>query len=182
MGARDRLRRFFERNVGRTVHADKLAKVAGIHEWARRVRELRNDEGMQILSDKDREDLRPGEYILVDLKRLPRIGRKVDARLRIRILERNGFTCQICGAAANDPDPVDPRREVRLHIDHIDPDGPSVESNLRTLCSACNEGRSNLQLPRSSINLLAAVRKASEEDQRRALEWLQRKFGGRQGR
>jgi hypothetical protein len=177
MGARDRLRRYFEEHLGKVVRKGELAKVAGIHEWARRVRELRDDEGMQIKSHNDRADLKPGEYVLEDLKRVPRVGRGIDGRLRTRILERNGFTCQICGAAANDPDPLDARRKVRLQVDHIDPNGPADETNLRTLCSACNEGRSNLTLPRSSINLLAAVRKASQEDQRRALEWLQRKFG-----
>lgn len=176
MSARDRLREFFQRNVGRVVTADELASAARIHEWARRVRELRDDEGMQILSHNDRADLRPGEYVLVSVERVPRIGRRIDNRLRMRILERNGYTCQVCGAGANDPDPADPRRRVRLQIDHIDPGGPADESNLRTLCSACNEGRSNLQLPRSSINLLAAVRKAGQDEQRRVLVWLRRKF------
>ncbi len=179
MSARDRLRRYFEERVGQTVRAAELAKVAGISEWARRVRELRDDEGMQIQSHNDRADLKPGEYVLAGLKRTPRIARAIDGRLRTRILERNGFTCQICGAAANDADPLDPRRKVRLQVDHIDPNGPADEANLRTLCSACNEGRSNLTLPRSSINLLAAVRKASQEDQRLALGWLKRKFGGK---
>lgn len=176
MGARDRLRTFFEENVGRKVMKEELAQVASISEWARRLRELRDDEGMQIHSHNDDSSLKPGEYILVDLKRIPRVGHRIDARLRTRILERNGFTCQVCGAGAGDADPTDSRRKIRLHIDHIDPNGRSVEANLRTICSACNEGRSNLFRGRSAINLLAAVRKASQEDQRLALEWLKRKF------
>jgi len=43
--ARDRLRRYFEQHVGEIVDKDELAQVAGIHEWARRVRELRDDDG-----------------------------------------------------------------------------------------------------------------------------------------
>ena len=63
-GARGRLRRFFESRVGQIVDKAELAKVAGIHEWARRVRELREKEGLQILSHNDRADLKPGPIIM----------------------------------------------------------------------------------------------------------------------
>jgi len=52
-----------------------------------------------------------------------------------------------------------------MHIDHIDPNGPAEDENLRVLCSICNEGRSNLSIPRSTINLLTAVRRASRQEQ-----------------
>ncbi len=175
--ARDRLRRFFEQNVGRIVDKEQLAEIAGIHEWARRVRELRDDEGMQILSHNDRPDLRPGEYVLASLQRTARASHRIAAQLRARILERDGFTCQICGRGPGDVDPIDPTRRVRLHIDHVDPTGPSTENNLRTLCSACNEGRSNLSLPPSSLNLLGVVRRAGRADQVRVYEWLRTKYG-----
>jgi len=175
--ARDKLRTYFEENVGNVLAKDELKEVAGISEWARRIRELRDDEGLQIHSHNDDAGLKPGEYKLVSLKRIPRISHKIDSRLRQRILERNGYTCQVCGAAANDPDPSNTGRKVRLHVDHIDPNGPSEESNLRVLCSTCNEGRANLQLPRSTINLLAAVRKAPQDDQKAVLNWLKHKFG-----
>jgi len=177
-GARIRLRKFFEANVGKVVTKEQLSKVAKIYEWARRIRELRDDEGMQIQSHHDNPGLKPGEYRLLSLKRTPRVSHKIDAKLRVRILERNGFTCQQCGATGADPDPLDPRRHLRLHIDHIDPNGPSEETNLRVLCSACNEGRSNLSVPRSTINLLAAIRRSSRDDQLKAYEWLQTKFSG----
>lgn len=53
--------------------------------------------------------------------------------LRIQIMERDRYTCQICGKYMPD--------EVGLHIDHIIPiakGGKSVPSNLRVLCSKCN--------------------------------------------
>lgn len=177
-GARIRLRKFFEAHVGKVVTKEELSKVAKIYEWARRIRELRDDEGMQIQSHHDNPDLKPGEYRLLSLKRTPRVSHKIDAKLRVRILERNGFTCQQCGATGSDPDPVDARRRLRLHIDHIDPNGPSEETNLRVLCSACNEGRSNLSVPRSTVNLLAAIRRSSRDDQLKAYEWLRAKFSG----
>jgi 5-methylcytosine-specific restriction endonuclease McrA len=100
----------------------------------------------------------------------------IDAKLRVRILQRNGYTCQYCGRSTGDKDPLDLRKKIRLDIDHIDPDGPASEMNLRVLCSACNQGRSNIHLPRSTISLLAAIRKANREDQLKALDWLKNKF------
>jgi biotin operon repressor len=45
--ARQRLRDYFVENVGQDLPGEELAEVAGISEWARRVRELRT-EGLQI--------------------------------------------------------------------------------------------------------------------------------------
>lgn len=61
MSARDKIRDYFLKNVGKVLEGEKLRKVAGdISEWARRVRELRDEEGYQILSHNDRSDLKPG--------------------------------------------------------------------------------------------------------------------------
>ena len=48
--ARDKIRVFFKRNVGKIVTTKRLARVAGISEYARRIRELRDEEGYQIMS------------------------------------------------------------------------------------------------------------------------------------
>ena len=45
-GARAKLRDIFYENVGHVLNSDFLREVAGISEWARRVRELRNEEGI----------------------------------------------------------------------------------------------------------------------------------------
>ena len=68
---------------------------------------------------------------------------KFSKALRIHILNRDKYTCQLCGAKAP---------EVRLHIDHKTPKskgGLSTESNLWVLCEDCNLGKSDkiLQLP-----------------------------------
>ena len=45
--------------------SDELRKASGnISEWARRIRELRTEEGYQILTHNDRGDLTPGQYLL----------------------------------------------------------------------------------------------------------------------
>lgn len=45
--ARDRLRQYFVMNVGQELPGEELSEIAGISEWARRIRELRS-EGLAI--------------------------------------------------------------------------------------------------------------------------------------
>ena len=57
--------------------------------------------------------------------------------LRHKILKRDRFSCQACGARAPD---------VELEVDHKVPvsrGGTNEESNLITLCKDCNRGKSN---------------------------------------
>ena len=63
-GAHDRILRYLRLRIGEVVDKDELEGVAGISEWARRVRELREDDGWQISTYSNRGDLRPGEYVL----------------------------------------------------------------------------------------------------------------------
>lgn len=118
-GSKAKLRDFFFENVGKIVNSDTLRDVAGTSEWARRVRELRNEEGMNIVTHNDRSNLKPGEYFFVDLKPLPAFERGISKEVRAFVLDRNGFTCQMCGAAAGEPHPYDAGRKTRLHIGHI---------------------------------------------------------------
>ena len=118
VGARAKIRDFLEANVGKVVTTQQISAVAGIRDYQRRIRELRNEEGMQIKSYKDRIDLKPSEYVLASLDRFPSVERSISNQLRMEILERNGFTCQLCGRTGGDADPSDPARKVRLVIDH----------------------------------------------------------------
>jgi hypothetical protein len=63
-GAKPRLLAYLKLTQGQVVDKDELSGVSGIHEWARRVRELRVEEGWPISSDQTRDDLRPGQYVL----------------------------------------------------------------------------------------------------------------------
>ena len=59
-GARTKLREHFLSNIGKVMDSDELREVAGnITEWARRVRELRTEEGYQIQTHNDRSELKP---------------------------------------------------------------------------------------------------------------------------
>ena len=181
MGARDKLRAHFLGNLGRVMDTKELQEVAGgISEWARRVRELRNEEGFLILSHNDRSDLKPGEYLLESPKPQPAFKRGISKQTRALVLDRNGFTCQMCGAGAGEPHPTDSGRKTRLHIGHIvdkSQGGDDEFANLRALCSVCNEGAANITLERpSSLKLLAQIRKANANEQIKVLEWLVSKF------
>lgn len=176
--ARAKIRRFLESNAGKIVTTEQIANVAGIRDYPRRIRELRGEEGMQILSYRDRHDLKPNEYILVSRDRLPRFSHRIDKTRRARILERNGLTCSMCGATAGEPDSYNPSRKITLHVDHIDPDGPTTDDNLRTLCHNCNEGRSNLVIPPTpnTLSVLRNIRRLARDDQRRIYAELKKKF------
>lgn len=180
-GARVKLRAHFLANVGRVIESAELRRVAGnTSEWARRVRELRTEEGYQILTHNDRSDLRPGQYLLLSPKPLPAFERGISKETRAFVLDRNGFTCQMCGAVAGEPHPFDSSRKTRLQIGHIidkSMGGADEPSNLRAICSVCNEGAKNLTLDRPSLKkLLIQIRRGTGGDQLEVLHWLIAKF------
>lgn len=180
-GARARLRAHFLANIGRVMDSHELRDVAGgISEWARRVRELRSEEGYHVLTHNDLTSLKPGQYVLNDPKPAPAFERNISKETRALVLDRNGFTCQQCGAVAGENHPYDATRKTRLQIGHVidkSQGGTDEPGNLRALCSVCNEGAANLTLDRPSLHkLLVQVRRATAADQKGVLEWLKRKF------
>lgn len=180
-GAKAQLRAYFLANIGRVLSSDELREVAGnSSEWGRRVRELRTEEGYQILTHNDLSELKPGQYLLQNPKPQPAFERSISKETRAFVLDRNGFTCQQCGAVAGEDHPYDPGRKVRLQIGHIvdkSLGGSDEPANLRALCSICNEGARNLTLDRpTALKLLVQVRRAKTEDQLAVLDWLKTKF------
>lgn len=181
MSARDLLRHYFLTHLGRTLESEELRKASGgISEWARRIRELRNEEGFPILTHNDRSELKPGQYLLLTAKPEPAFARGISKETRAIVLDRNGFTCQMCGAGAGEPHPFDASRKTRLHLGHVidkSMGGNDEPSNLRAVCSVCNEGASNIAPDRpSAIKLKAQIRKARGDDQLELLEFLIGKF------
>ena len=110
----------------------------------------------------------------------PAFERAISKEVRAYVLDRNGFTCQMCGAVAGEDHPHEPTRKTRLHIGHVTDKsvgGSDDRSNLRAICSICNEGAANLTLDRPSAQkLLIQIRRATSADQLTVLEWLIRKF------
>jgi len=63
---------------------------------------------------------------------------KMSESMRYDILKRDNYKCQICGMTA--------KEGAKLQVDHIIPvskGGKTEMSNLQTLCSRCNIGKSN---------------------------------------
>ena len=181
-GAQKRLRAYFEQNVGKVITSQELQDVAGISEWARRVRELRDEHGLQILTHNDRDDLKHNEYLLETLKLRPVIARAISDKVRRLILERNGYTCQVCGAGAGEDSGCEPGKRCRLQIDHVKPisqGGTDDEHNLRAVCVYYNKDKANLKVPtsRDAISALALIRRQPRDVQLEVYEFLVKKFG-----
>lgn len=69
--------------------------------------------------------------------------RSINYRLRFKIMQRDNFKCQMCGAS-----PAINSGTI-LHIDHIVPcakGGRATIDNLQTLCDKCNLGKSDLDM------------------------------------
>jgi hypothetical protein len=183
IGSKEKIRQFLLANIGRVIESHELQAAAdGAVQYSRRLRELRDEEGWPILSHNDSSELRPGQYMLkhepVHRER-PQFARAISAKLRAEVLDRNGFTCQMCGLTPGENDPAT-NRPVRLHIGHIKDKslgGKDELSNLRTLCSTCNQGAKNITSEKpSSIWLLSQVRRAGRDEQKAVYEWLKTKF------
>lgn len=76
-------------------------------------------------------------------QRVSKTSRTISLKLRFQVMRRDNFKCKICGKSpATQP-------AITLEVDHIIPwseGGDTVERNLQTLCSTCNQGKSNLSM------------------------------------
>lgn len=185
LGSKDGIRQFLLANIGRVVDSHELQTAAGgASEFGRRTRELRDEEGWAILTHNDSNDLKPGQYLLRESpgeRKDIKFVRGISAKLRAEVLDRNGFTCQMCGLTPGDIDTATGRK-VRLHIGHIvdkSLGGRDELTNLRSLCSTCNQGAKNITAEKpSAIWLLSQVRRAGRDEQAMVYAWLRSKFAG----
>jgi len=141
----------------------------------------RAEAGGATFAHNDSADLKPGQYLLPEKpsERAIKFDRVISAKLRAEVFDRNGFTCQMCGLSPGDIDPTT-RRKVRLHVGHIKDKnlgGKDELSNLRALCSTCNQGAKNITGEKpTAIWLLSQVRRAGMDEQRAVFNWLRKKF------
>ena len=80
-GSKERIRRFLLANIGQVVTSVQLRDAIGtdVSEWARRLRELREQEGWPILTHNDVADLVP-RTISPEREASGKAGREVCAR------------------------------------------------------------------------------------------------------
>lgn len=101
---------------------------------------INENEGSKKMNDEIKSSKVAGETTQLHIKS-HHTNRNISDRMRFRILFRDGFICQACGAS-----PLK-SREVELHVDHIVPwskGGETIEENLQTKCKRCNLGKGNL--------------------------------------
>jgi hypothetical protein len=175
--ARDKLRTFFSANVGNILRTKELREVAGISEYARRIRELRDEEGMLIKTHSERPDLRPDEYVLESLERAPVANPRIPDSIRKMVLLRDGSRCRFCGRDAGPPSP-----RLKLRIDYLDPledGGMDHADNVGVMCSACAKSKQKARRAgQSARDLLTLIRRASPAIQRETYLALRRSFEG----
>ena len=141
VNARERMLMYLKANVGKKVTSKELAEVANISEFARRIRELRQElGGWQISTGMNRPDLRPDEYLLENLEQIP-VYERMNAKVWEEVLKRDNFTCQNCGWKKGDPQ-TNNRKFLEVH--HRNPvkaKGKPTSANLITLCNFCHDAK-----------------------------------------
>lgn len=133
---------YFRKNVGRQVTGEELSYLAnGATEWARRVRELRTEDGWPIVTkNTGHEELPVGVYVLEEDRQAYEHDRRIPDPVRVAVLKRDHFSCVNCGWDRSMLSPDDPRKMLELHhIKHHVDGGENTAENLETLCNVCHD-------------------------------------------
>jgi hypothetical protein len=140
MSAQKRILEYLKANLGKVVNGDELYYVANIKEWARRVRELRTEQGWRISTQKlGRPDLKPGQYVLETLEKAPSHERTIPEEVAEAVYERDGYRCVRCGWSREAWTREDPRYLVLHHRKPHGRGGPNTVDNLEVRCNRCHE-------------------------------------------
>ena len=121
---------------------EELSFLAGdTKEWARRVRELRTEDGWPIATkNTGRNDLPVGVYVLEEDRQAYEHDRIIPDPIRVAVLERDGFKCTCCGWSRDKLNRDDPRKMLELHHKQQHKDGgENTVENLITLCNVCHD-------------------------------------------
>jgi len=130
------LREYLEQHVGEEIANETLNEIcgnAGLHHWDRVIRNLKQNEGYNIINERRKW------YKLCSLKKLPVKAKRgyINKKLRFQVLERDNYTCRACGRTPSED-------HVKLTMDHIIPvewGGTTDLDNLQAYCRECNEGK-----------------------------------------
>lgn len=137
---REKILEYFRRNVGMPVTGEELSYVARGSEWARRVRELRTEEGWPIATKMSGNPLLAvGTYVLEMDRQAPRHDRRISESIRREAMRRDNYRCQECGWHHGLWNPSDPRFLELHHVVHHAHGGDSSIENLITYCNVCHD-------------------------------------------
>ena len=137
----EKILEFLKANVTKVVTGEELRYVANDKaEWARRVRELRTEQGWPILTKSSgRPDLGIGAYVLESVRQSPAHDRKISDEVRSAVLMRDKYGCQNCGWNRELWNKSDPRHLELHHKKHHAKGGDNSAENLITLCTVCHD-------------------------------------------
>ncbi|TXK36463.1 HNH endonuclease [Pontibacter qinzhouensis] len=129
-GAKSKILKFFQGNVGKAVSLEELRYVANnASEWARRVRELRTEDAWPVEAVE-------GGYVLQENKQGEVHDRNIKQHTYAAVLDRDHYACRKCGWSHSIAVPGDPRKRLELHhIEHHKAGGKNEADNLITLCN-----------------------------------------------
>lgn len=143
VSVQDKLLKFLKANVGKPVTGEELRYVSNNKsEWARRVRELRTEEGWPVATRTSSgwPELPIGVYVLEDDRQAPAHDRKIPDEVRIKVLDRDKHNCQKCDWNHEQLNPFDPRRLLELHHKvHHAKGGENTLENLIVFCNVCHD-------------------------------------------
>lgn len=142
ISVKDKIIEYLRKNVGTPVTGEELSYLAGdTKEWARRVRELRTEDGWPIATkNTGRIDLPVGAYVLEEDRQAYEHDRTIPDPVRVAVLKRDDFRCAYCGWSRDMLSKDDPRKMLELHHKQQHKDGgENTVENLITLCNVCHD-------------------------------------------
>ena len=140
---KDKLLTYFRANVSKRVTGEELKYLAKDRsEWARRVRELRTEEGWPIFTcASGMPELPVGVYVLEIDRQAEVHDRRIPDPVRIEVLERDKYSCRSCNWSPDARSKADRYRNfIELHhIEHHVQGGENSVGNLISLCNVCHD-------------------------------------------
>ncbi len=141
ISVRDKILKFFRKNVGQKITGEELKYLAKDRsEWARRVRELRTEFGWPVVTkNTGRPDLEVGVYLLEADRQSPEHDRHIPDPVKTKVLRRDDYRCTKCNWSHEEWNRSDPRH---LELHHVKPHaegGDNTEENLITVCTVCHD-------------------------------------------
>jgi hypothetical protein len=141
LSVRDKILKFFRLNIGKKITGEELKYLAKDRsEWARRVRELRTENGWPIVTkNTGRPDLEVGIYLLEADRQSPEHDRRIPDPVKGAVLRRDGYKCRHCSWTHDEWNRSDPRHLELHHVEEHVSGGENSEDNLLTLCTVCHD-------------------------------------------